>query len=102
MYFSVIALGTFMIRGLPFVLFPENKPTPQYVLYLGKVLPYTIIGMLVVYCLRNISVLQYPFALPEMISLLAITILQIGLKNMLISIGGGTAIYMTLVQLIFV
>ena len=101
LFFAIIALATMLVRFLPFFVFPENKKTPGYVQYLGKVLPYSIIGMLVVYCLRNTVVLQYPYALPEAISVGAVILLQIWLKNMLLSIGGGTVIYMLLVQVVF-
>lgn len=101
-FFAIIAGGTMLMRFLPFILFPENRKTPGYVLYLGRVLPYTIIGMLVVYCLRNTTVLRRPFALPEAISIGVIVILQLWRKNMLLSIGGGTLLYMILVQAVFV
>ena len=100
-FFGIIAVGTALIRFLPFLIFPENRDTPGYVLYLGKVLPYTIIGMLVVYCLRYIEFFRYPFGLPEGISICAILILQKWRNNMLLSIGGGTVIYMLLVQVVF-
>jgi len=101
-YFALIAAGTALMRFLPFWLFPENRETPEYVRYLGKVLPYTIIGMLVVYCLRDTAPQRYPFALPEVLSIGAILLLQLWRKNMLLSIGGGVAIYMILVQAVFV
>jgi len=101
LFFAVITGGTVLMRFLPFLLFPENKETPVYVRYLGKVLPYTIIGMLVVYCLRNTAVFRFPYALPEAISIAGILLLQLWRKNMLLSIGGGTVIYMLLVQLVF-
>ena len=101
LFFAVVTGGTMLMRFLPFLLFPENKKTPGYVQYLGKVLPYTIIGMLVVYCLRDTVVLRYPYALPEAIAAGAILLLQLWRKNMLLSIGGGTVIYMILVQAVF-
>ena len=101
-FFAIIAGGTMLMRFLPFILFPEHRKTPAYILYLGRVLPYTIIGMLVVYCLRNTVVLRWPFALPEAICIGAILILQLWRKNMLLSIGGGTLLYMILVQAVFV
>ena len=100
-FFSIITGGTMLMRFLPFLLFPENKKTPKYIQYLGKILPYTIIGMLVVYCLRNTAVFRYPYALPEAISIGTILFLQLWRKNMLLSIGGGTVIYMLLVQRVF-
>lgn len=102
LFFAVMAGGTMLMRFLPFLLFPENKKTPGYVRYLGKVLPYTIIGMLVVYCQRDTAVLRWPHALPEAIAIGAVVLLQLWRKNMLLSIGGGTLIYMILVQAVFV
>ncbi len=100
-FFSLIAAVTMFVRFLPFLIFPEKKETPKYVQYLGLVLPYAIIGMLVVYCLKNASPLSYPFALPELISVASIALLQKWRNNMLLSIGGGTLLYMFLVQVIF-
>lgn len=99
--FAVIALVTTLIRITPFVLFPEHKETPKYISYLSKVLPNTIIAMLVIYCLKDINLFVYPFALAEIISIIAIAILHIWKRNSLLSIGGGTLIYMLLVQNVF-
>lgn len=92
---------TFFIRGLPFLLFPGNKKTPAYIMYLGKVLPFAIIGMLVVYCFKNVSVISAPFGIPELIALVVIVFLHVWKRNTLISIGGGTLLYMFLVQVLF-
>ena len=94
-FFIIVALGTFLTRALPFLLFPENKPIPKYVL------PFTIIGMLVVYCLKDISLFQSPYALPEAISILVIALLHLWKKNTLLSIGGGALLYMLLLQYVF-
>jgi branched-subunit amino acid transport protein AzlD len=64
LFFGTISITTIFIRILPFLLFPDHKDTPKYVEYLGKVLPYTIIGMLVIYCLKDISLTSSPFGLP--------------------------------------
>ncbi len=101
-FFVIVALGTFLTRALPFLLFPENKPIPKYVKYLADVLPFTIIGMLVVYCLKDISLFQSPYALPEAISILVIALLHLWKKNTLLSIGGGALLYMLLLQYVFV
>lgn len=98
---AVIALATHITRGLPFILFPENKETPKYILYLGKVLPYSAMGLLVVYCLRNVSFIASPYGLPEAIAVLCVVVLHLWKNNTLLSIGVGTAVYMVLVQLIF-
>lgn len=92
---------TFFIRGLPFLLFPGNKKTPAYIMYLGKVLPFAIIGMLVVYCFKNVSAISAPFGIPELIALVVIVFLHVWKRNTLISIGGGTLLYMFLVQVLF-
>jgi branched-subunit amino acid transport protein AzlD len=100
-FFGVVALGTVLTRALPFLLFPENREIPKYIKYLSNILPYTIIGMLVVYCLKDITFVQSPHAIPEVLSILLITLLHIWKKNTLLSIGGGALFYMLLVQYVF-
>jgi branched-subunit amino acid transport protein AzlD len=102
LFFSVVALGTMLTRALPFLLFPEHKEIPRYIKYLADILPFTIIGMLVVYCLKDISFLQSPHAIPEAISIAIIVVLHLWKKNTLLSIGGGALFYMILVQYVFV
>jgi branched-subunit amino acid transport protein AzlD len=97
----LIALGTLITRALPFLLFPENKKTPEYIQYLGKVLPYAVIGLLVIYCLKSVTVLSAPYGLPEAIAILCVVLLHLWKKNTLLSIGAGTLIYMVLVQKVF-
>ena len=97
----IMAGVTFFIRGLPFLLFPGNKKTPAYIMYLGNVLPFAIIGMLVVYCFKNVSVVSAPFGIPELIALVVIVILHVWKRNTLVSIGVGTLLYMFLVQVLF-
>lgn len=92
---------TYLIRALPFILFPGNKKTPSYILYLGKVLPYSIIGMLVIYCFKGVNFTSAPFGIPELIASIAIIIVHVWKRNTLLSIGGGTVLYMFLVQAIF-
>lgn len=98
---AAVVLGTMATRFLPFFVFPANRPVPKYVQYLGKVLPYAVIGLLVVYCLKNVSVLSAPYGLPELIAVSAVVGLHLWKRNMLLSIGGGTALYMLLVQFVF-
>lgn len=98
---GVIALVTAALRFLPFLIFGENRKTPPLVSYLGQVLPYAIMGMLVVYCLKGISFTAAPFGLPEILGCTAVTLLHIWKRNTLLSIGGGTVCYMLLVQFIF-
>lgn len=98
---AVMMAATLITRFLPFILFPAGKKTPKYVTYLGTTLPYATIGLLVVYCLKSVDVFTYPYALPEMISVVAIVILHVWKGNSLLSIGVGTVIYMALVQGVF-
>lgn len=96
-----VALVTLGTRALPFVLFPAGKKTPEWILSLGRALPPAMIGMLVVYCLKGASPLVYPYSLPEMFSVVLVVLLQLWRHNTLISICGGTACYMLLIQLVF-
>lgn len=96
-----VALGTMTTRFLPFLLFPEHKEVPHYIAYLGKVLPYSVIGLLVIYCLKGVSLTSKPFGLPELIGVIGTVSLHLWKRNSLISIGGGTILYMILVQSIF-
>ncbi len=98
---AVIALGTLLTRVLPFILFPDNKKSPAFINYLGKVLPYPVMGLLVVYCLKNVSFMQSPYGIPEAIAVLCVVILHLWKSNTLLSIGVGTVVYMVLVQGVF-
>ena len=98
---AVVALGTMLTRFLPFLLFPAGKPTPRYVQYLGKALPGAVFGLLVVYCLKNVSLLLGSHGLPELIAILVVAGLHLWKRQMLLSIAGGTIRYMLLVQLVF-
>lgn len=102
LFFVTISLTTIYIRVLPFLIFPDHKETPKYITYLGKVFPYATIGMLVIYCLKDISFTAAPFGLPELISLGVIVFLHLWKNNTLLSIGAGTVLYMVLVQFIFI
>lgn len=99
---SSIAAGTMITRFLPFALFPENKEVPSFVTYLGEALPSAMMGLLVVYCLRNISLFKSPFGIPEIISILFIIVIHKYKNNTLLSIGGGTFLYMFLIQSVFI
>ena len=95
----VMAIGTALLRFLPFLVF--RRSTPPYIAYLGKVLPPALIGMLVIYCFKDVSFAAAPHGLPELIAAGCVVILHAWKRNSLISILGGTAIYMVLVQVIF-
>lgn len=96
----VVVLGTMITRFLPFLIFPEGKTPPAYIAYLGTVLPYAVIGLLVVYCLKDAVFTSY-HGLPEVIAIGFIFILHKWKKNTLLSIGAGTVLYMVLVQTCF-
>lgn len=98
---AVSALVTIALRFLPFLIFGENRKTPPIIAYLGQVLPFAIMGMLVVYCLKDISFLSAPFGIPELIGCAAVAGLHIWKRNTLLSISAGTVCYMLLVQFIF-
>ena len=98
---AVIVLGTMLTRFLPFLLFPAGKPTPKAVHYLGSVFPGAVFGLLVVYCLKNVSLFTGSHGLPELISIALVVLLHLWKRQMLLSIAGGTACYMLLVQFVF-
>ncbi len=98
---AVATLVTMATRFLPFLIFGEKRKTPALVTYLGKVLPCAIMGMLVVYCLKEVSVLAYPYGLPEAIGIAFVAALHLWKRNSLLSIGAGTVFYMILVQVVF-
>ena len=97
----VAVLVTAATRFLPFLIFGEKRKTPPVIEYLGTVLPCAIMGMLVVYCLKDISFVKNPFGLPELIACVVVAVLHVWKRNSLLSIGGGTVCYMLLVQLVF-
>lgn len=98
----VMAAGTILTRFLPFILFPDGKKMPRYVEYLGHVLPYATMGLLVVYCLKGVSLFSVPFGLPEFLACALVAALHAWKRNSLLSIGAGTVFYMVLVQMVFV
>ena len=101
LFFGLVSLGTVITRSLPFLLFPEKRAIPKYIKYLAEVLPFTMIGMLVVYCLKDISFVGGNHAIPELISIAVIVIIHLWKKNSLLSIGCGSLLYMLLVQYVF-
>ena len=98
---AVAVLVTMATRFLPFLVFGENRKTPPIITYFGKVLPFALMGMLVIYCLKDVSVLTWPYALTEVIGCAVVAVLHIWKRNSLLSIGVGTVCYMLLIQFIF-
>ena len=98
---AAISIATFATRAASFLVFPKGKEVPPKVVFIGRVLPPAIIGMLVVYCLRSTSVLAYPYGIPELIAGLTVVILHLWKRTIFLSIGAGTILYMVLVQTVF-
>lgn len=98
---AICILGTMTTRFLPFLIFSGRRPTPKFIQYLGKALPSAIFGMLVIYCLKNVSLFVGSHGLPELIAIAVTVGLHLWKKQMLLSIAGGTVCYMLLVQLVF-
>ena len=97
----IVAITTFATRVTPFLVFPKGKPIPLIIHYLGKVLTPAVIGMLVIYCLKDTKILLQPYGIPELISIAVVAILHIWKRNNLLSIGVGTVFYMLLIQVVF-
>ncbi len=99
---SIAALATMLTRFLPFLIFKSGRRTPEFLTYIGKALPPAVFGLLVVYCLKNINVTASPYGLPELIGVAAVIVLHLAFRKMLLSIAGGTLIYVLLVNLVFI
>ena len=96
-----VVAGTMLTRFLPFLIYPEGKTPPGYITWLGTVLPHAVIGLLVVYCLKD-AVFSAYHGLPEVIAIGFIVLLHRWKRNTLLSIAGGTILYMILVQRFFI
>lgn len=96
---AVSAIITALLRGLPFIIF--SSKTPKFITFLGKFLPFAVMGMLVVYCLKDATFTVFPFALPEFIAIAAVALIHLWKRNTLLSVAGGTVFYMLLVQFVF-
>ena len=97
----VCSIVTAALRALPFLLFPAGQETPPLILYLSGVLPSAVMGMLVVYCLKSVSITKAPHGLPEFLAIAAVVLVHKWKHNTLLSILGGTLLYMVLVQVVF-
>ena len=97
---AVVAGTIFFTRLFPF-LFPPGKEIPPTVQYLGKVLPPAVIGMLIIYCLKDVRLTAYPYGIPEAVAVIVVILLHLWKRNNLLSIGVGTVLYMFLVQAVF-
>ena len=96
-----VAAGVQLTRWLPFWLFPEDKQPPAVITFLGRMLPAATMGLLVVYCLKGVAWLSAPHGAPELIAVAVVAALHKWKGNVLLSIAGGTVLYMVLVQMVF-
>ena len=98
---GLCALATVLTRFIPFLVFSPSRKTPVFVKYIGDVLPAAIFGMLIVYCLKDVSIISYSFGIPELIGIVTVIAVHLLKRKMLLSIATGTVVYMLLVQLVF-
>lgn len=99
--FAVIVFATVIMRFIPFMLFPDNKPTPKFIHYLGTVLPAAVFGLLMIYALKGVNIFQGSHGIPELIAIVITAAVHLWKKQMLLSISAGTICYMLLVQFVF-
>lgn len=98
---AIVVAATLLTRFSAFLIFPPGKKAPDFVLFLGKALPAAVMGMLVVYTFKDTIVLSYPYGIPELIALLVTVGMHLWKRNMFMSIGAGTVVYMILIQAVF-
>ena len=98
---AIISLITASLRFLPFIIFKNDKKTPAIITKLGRILPFAVMGMLVVYCLKDVNFTSPSGFVPALISCIVVAVLHIWKRNTLISIVSGTVCYMLLVQIVF-
>lgn len=97
----IMGLFTLATRLLPVLIFGRDEKVPEYILYLGKVVPFTAMGLLIVYCLKDVSVTESPHGLPELIALAIVSGSYLWKRNTILSVVIGTVVYMILVQMVF-
>ena len=95
----VMAGMTILLRFLAFIIFGGKKKTPEFIVYLGKVLPCAIMGMLVIYCLKDVSFDAVVNWLPAFVGVGVTAAVQIWKRNSIYSILAGTVVYMALIRL---
>ena len=97
----IMGLVTLATRLLPVLIFGRGEKVPDYILYLGKVVPFTAMGLLIVYCLKDVSVVESPHGLPELIALAVVSGSYLWKRNTILSVVIGTVVYMVLIQMVF-
>ena len=91
-----------LTRILPVIIFGRSEHVPEFILYLGKVIPYTAMGLLIVYCLRDVSILGGTHGVPELIAMAVVVASYLWKRNTIVSVVLGTAVYMVLLQMVFI
>ena len=99
---AIASLTTMTTRFLPFIVFKSGRATPKFLAYIGKVLPPAVFGMLVVYCLKNLNLTVAPYGASEIIGVVSVVLLHLSFRKMLLSVAGGTAVYVLLVNFVFI
>lgn len=99
---GAVVLGTMATRFTPFLIFSKTSKPPAIITYLGAVLPAAVMGLLVVYSLKDVTLWTYPHGLPELLAILVLVVIHLVKRNMLLSIATGTIVYMLLIQQVFV
>lgn len=99
---GLCVIATMLTRFIPFMVFSEKRKTPSFILYIGKYLPSAVLGMLVIYCLKDVSIISGTHAIPELIAIAVTVVLHLWKRQMLLSIAGGTICYMLLLQFVFI
>lgn len=97
----VMGLATCATRLLPVFIFGRSEDVPDYIMYLGEVVPYTAMGLLIVYCLKDVNVFASPHGIPELIALTVVSVTYLWKRHTIMSVVVGTVVYMALVQLVF-
>ena len=98
----IMAAVTILLRAIPFLLFGGKRRPPALITHLSSLLPYAVMMMLVVYCLRNLSFTSAAGFVPELICTVLVVLLHLWKHNIILSIVSGTVVYMLLVQMVFV
>lgn len=97
---AAAAIGTMFTRFTPFLAFGGEKPAPKYVQYLGKALPGAALGLLVIYCLKNVDITTGDHGIPVFIAMLLTVAIHIWKRQMLLSIAAGTVVYVLLINFV--
>lgn len=96
---AVMSIVTILLRFLPFIIFDRGGQLPKWITYLGKVLPPAIMSMLLVYCLRNINLIEGNHGFPELLCIGVAMLIHLWKRNTLLSIGVSTVLYMIIIQI---